>query len=472
MHASPVADLALLLMVPLTIVAFATWRPAIAAIVALLFAFMFLPEGISFDFPLVPPMDKHRLATLSIFIAIIVVASRNMGRAQLFHPLDRILIVIVVLDVFTVLTNLDTVRANGRTCPPHVIGDVLSRGIADVLDMIIPFLLGRVLFQRRADLSDLLRCVAAAGIFYVPFLAIEMFVGPRFHFWVYGYYQGDPAQSVRGNMFRPVVFMAHGLAVAIFMYMVVAASAIAARLKSRVMGISARILSAFYVILFPFLRSSAATAYALITLPLIVFTKPKTQMRVAALIVSLVISYQFIRVTELVDVWSVMNVVTKVFGEERAQSLGFRLLNESALSERAMQRPLFGWGGYGRSRVYDAAGNDISVTDGCWIIFLGDRGVLGLFATFGLLTGPVLVARRRLSRMDPVSQKAAAGLSLVQSFIVADLLPNGMFNPMPYVLAGAVAGLALGLPKDKPTSNLPLMLAWYYQKRRKLKQEA
>ena len=40
------------------------------------------------------------------------------------------------------------------------------------------------------------------------------------------------------------------------------------------------------------------------------------------------------------------------------------------------------------------SGHDISVTDGHWIIMLGERGAVGWLSTFGLLVMPVWVAYR------------------------------------------------------------------------------
>jgi hypothetical protein len=66
--------------------------------------------------------------------------------------------------------------------------------------------------------------------------------------------------------------------------------------------------------------------------------------------------------------------------EERAASLGMRLRNENELAAKALERPTFGWAGWGRSRVYDIYGRDISVSDGGWIIALGEHGLFGLAA--------------------------------------------------------------------------------------------
>ena len=53
-----------------------------------------------------------------------------------------------------------------------------------------------------------------------------------------------------------------------------------------------------------------------------------------------------------------------------------------------MERPVWGWGGWGRNRVFDTSGRDVSVTDGMWVIYLGVYGLVGLVAWTALLLLP------------------------------------------------------------------------------------
>ena len=72
-----------------------------------------------------------------------------------------------------------------------------------------------------------------------------------------------------------------------------------------------------------------------------------------------------------------------------------RLKNEDLLSKKAFEQPWFGWGGWGRSRVFNDEGTDISITDGRWIIIFGQLGVIGLVGTYGTLLCPCIAAIRR-----------------------------------------------------------------------------
>ena len=57
----------------------------------------------------------------------------------------------------------------------------------------------------------------------------------------------------------------------------------------------------------------------------------------------------------------------------------------------AAEKPLFGWGGYGRNHVYDmATGRMLTIADGAWIISLGIYGWVGYIAEFGLLALPLV----------------------------------------------------------------------------------
>ena len=82
---------------------------------------------------------------------------------------------------------------------------------------------------------------------------------------------------------------------------------------------------------------------------------------------------------------------------DRATSLKTRFDNEDLLLQRASQRFLFGWGRWGRARVYDEeSGKDMSITDGRWIITIGQFGLFGFVAEFGLLILPVFRAASAL----------------------------------------------------------------------------
>ena len=55
------------------------------------------------------------------------------------------------------------------------------------------------------------------GLIYVPLCLFEVRMSPQLHNMVYGFAQHSFGQTVRGGGWRPMVFMQHGLAVGLFM---------------------------------------------------------------------------------------------------------------------------------------------------------------------------------------------------------------------------------------------------------------
>jgi hypothetical protein len=160
------------------------------------------------------------------------------------------------------------------------------------------------------------------------------------------------------------------------------------------------------------------------------------------------VAYLIVRSTGIYDGADVVEFTQQYVDEDRAGSLEFRLDNEDLLRTKAFQRLWFGWGGWGGARVYDQEGNDISVTDGRWIIILGNLGLVGLVGTYGTLVFPCLVAIRRYGGQLCCSQEAApvAALVVIAALFAFDSLLNNFANPIYLLSAGAVGSIALLAP--------------------------
>ena len=94
--------------------------------------------------------------------------------------------------------------------------------------------------------------------------------------------------------------------------------------------------------------------FAMLSVPLILFSTPKTQFRVAMFLAVTVLVYPALRASSLIPVEDIGEIMSAQFGEERAASLNTRFANEEDLLERARERLVFGWGTYGRPSIYDA----------------------------------------------------------------------------------------------------------------------
>ena len=137
-------------------------------------------------------------------------------------------------------------------------------------------------------------------------------------------------------------------------------------------------------------------------------------------------------------------------GQERAESLEFRLKNEYRLLSRAKEQPLFGWGDTGDAR--DVGGSEKVVTDSTWIIALGNRGLFGLASFLAALMTPVLLflRLRPFSAREPHNpwNAPAAVLAVILSLYLIDHMVNSMINPVFALVAGGLAGAAAYFPRN------------------------
>ncbi|HMB08588.1 MAG TPA: tetratricopeptide repeat protein, partial [Isosphaeraceae bacterium] len=157
----------------------------------------------------------------------------------------------------------------------------------------------------------------------------------------------------------------------------------------------------------------------------------------------------FYEVTRASNLWSgreLVDISRSAINDERALSLDYRMFMEDMLAAKAMQRPVFGWGGWGRSRVYDAEGRDISITDGYWIIALGNTGIVGLASLNASLLLPLvlLTFRYRVRSWTTPAVAPAAAFAVLLGLYMIDNLSNAMLNPIYTLAIGGLSALRPG----------------------------
>ena len=139
----------------------------------------------------------------------------------------------------------------------------------------------------------------------------------------------------------------------------------------------------------------------------------------------------------------VVNAIESNIERDRAASLQCRFDNERLLLDKAMKKPLFGWGPHGANLVIREDGTIESIPDGLWVIAIGSNGIVGLVALYGALLLPVWLIRRRMRPMawgDPMLAGVTAFAVLITLHSIDNLL-NAMVNPIFLVGLGALAGV-------------------------------
>ncbi|UZD91700.1 hypothetical protein [Cognatishimia activa] len=429
------------------------------------------PHPTAFDFPLMPPLNKLTLPNMMAVIYVIFVANEKIE----FWPrsgLGKTLMATFILSpIFTVLNNPEPVLFATGGLRGLYARDIIALVINQAI-LLSGFILARQFLRSQDDLRDLLLALVVAGLFYSFPILLEVRLSPQLNIWIYGYFQHVFEQTMRGGGFRALVFLEHGIWASMLIMMSLASAIILWRAdigKSRSWFMIAAVFLAGVLVLN---KTLGPLVYAIFLISLVVLTSWKLQTRVAVLLAALALAYPLAKGANLVPEERILQVASAV-SEERSFSLKFRFDNENLLYERAIEKPLFGWGSWGRNQLHDPiTGTSLAVTDGRWIIAVGMFGWVGFLAEFGLLALPIFMFARASSQNEkgikkqwkseihasiPVQKEQkerviehvvtpiGGGLALLLSLNLIDLLPNATLTPITWLLAGALLGYSESL---------------------------
>jgi hypothetical protein len=450
------ASVAMFGFIPFVFYLFVRFPPQRAVIISFVLGWLFLPQ-VSYPIPLLPAFTKLSAVCYSILLATVVY---DTARLTCFKPgwLDVPMLIWCLCPIVSQISN------GGSPITP-TFNQIISWGL--------PYLVGRLYVGSLDGLRQLAIGIFAGGLAYIPFTLIEGVKGPILHQMVYGVSSFDDwTQALRAGGWRPVVFMQHGLMVAVWM-MTAALMAVwfwqTGALK-KFQGRNIKTLAIMLIIAFFLCRSTGA--YSLFVFALIVlFCAKRFRTSLPLLfIIGYIVFYLYISAAGQFSSKEVMGFITPIFGQDRAGSLKYRFDMEEILGEKARQRIIFGWGDSGGNRVYNQQGQDISVTDSLWIIAFGTYGTVGLVSLFSSLLLPVIVFtlfKYPARTWSNPKVAPAASLAVALTMYVFDCVLNAMTNPIFALIAGGISTLVLKAPeslKSKKTSSLPRRQSLVHQK--------
>ncbi len=342
----------------------------------------------------------------------------------------------ILLPIFTMMTNRDPLPVGGGKVLPAVqFYDLGSMMMLAVLGL-LPFLLARRFLADPATHRLMLVVFAVGGMLYSLPILFEVRFSPQLNNWLYGFYPHSFMQHVRDGGFRPMVFLRHGLRIGLFLVMAILAALMLMRISR---GARVRwMLAALWMSAVLLVSKNLGAVVILVLLGPALLLTARIQLLAVAAIAATLLFYPGVRGSGLLPLDRILSIATDI-SPARAGSLRYRLDNEDRLLAKLNERPLFGWGGWARSRVFDPnTGADITVTDGAWIISAGQRGWAGYLVQFGMITGPALflALRRRRYEIPP----ATIGVAVLLAANMIDMMPNASLNLITLTLAGAVAG--------------------------------
>jgi O-antigen ligase len=407
-----------------------------AVVAAFVIAWSFLPMY-SYHIPGIPAYNKMSATCCGVLLAALLL---DIGRLFAFRPswMDIPMAVWCLCPIASSLSN--------------GLGwyDGISTAFTQTVAWGVPYFIGRLYLGDLRGLRELAVGIFAGGVAYVPLCLFEIRMSPQLHRILYGYHANDFQQTMRFGGWRPTVFMEHGLMVGMWMSM---AAMIGLWLwwtgaLKRLWGFPIGALAMAVLVTAILCKSLGALVLLAVGLVALASIKVFHTRLVIVILILIAPAYVFFRTTHL---WNghQLQSITDFVSYDRSQSLNFRFFNEDLLSDKAMQRPWFGWGGWGRALIYNTQQNWNAVVDGEWINALGMNGLVGLTSFMLILLLPPIrmLWRMRIDAWSSLPIAAATALLVVNLLYMIDCIPNGMTNPIYMLAVGGLTGILTFKPQ-------------------------
>ena len=428
-----IAQASLFLWLPIVMILYTNFPPRKAVVYSYVYGWLFLPN-IGFNLPGLPDYTKMTATGLAVFLAMMVF---DLGRLLSIRPRWYDLpIIIWCLNPFT------TALANGLGAY-----EGSSAILQQVVEWGLPYLIGRVYFNDLDGLRDLAEGITIGGLIYVPLCLLEIRLSPVLAGWVYGLQNWE---GTRYGGYRPKVFLQTGLELgmwmtnASFLCCLLWSSGAIKTIRGAPFGMMTLALVVTTVL------CKATGGVMLLFAGLAVMGSVKLTKRSWVIWPVIMIAPLYIY-TRTFNIWSGVQVVelaNSTVGGERAQSFEYRLDMERLLADRALERPISGWGRFNRFQITNSSGRVLTVPDGFWIITLGTMGLIGLTCLHCMMLMPMILTIRRfpMARWFDPQIVPVAGMAMILTLEMIDFLSNAMLNPIYPLVMGGVMGQAKSRP--------------------------
>lgn len=409
-----------------------------ATFLAIVGGYLLLPVRVQIDLPLIPALDQTTIPAISAAACCIFIRKIKIQLIPEGILFRAFFIALLSAPFLSVVTNAEPVY-NGMEYLPGLRAYDAVAEVTRMYLILLPLLIGNSVIRKPEDLTALLKLILFAALIYSPLIIFEVQAGPELHTWLYGFFPHAFDQQIRFGGFRPVVFLGHGLLVAIFMAVTFCASVIFWKQNLRI-GILPKSILVLYMLILLLICKSVGAWILGVTAALCLLTIPSGSLITVSTIFSmLVMSYPLLTLSGLFPDQLLIDFGS-LFGDERAKSLAFRFFHEERLLNHATEKLAFGWGGWGRNRLFD------SISDGYWIIVIGKYGLLGFLSMTGLILA--MIARARyLYRLIPgrVDRAVYSGSVMIITLLIIDQIPNSSLSPYFWLIAGGVLGVSHNL---------------------------
>lgn len=424
---------------------FALLPPRRAVIACVIIPWLFLPMA-AYDIPGLPAYDKFTASAVGVLLGVFLFDSKRLFAIRLSWIDIPLLVWMTSPIVTSVLNGLG-------------LHDGLSNCFTNTVQFGVPYLMGRLYFSDREGMRDLAIGFMLAGLVYLPFCLWELRMSPRLHLIWYGFRQHAFSQAKRGDGYRPMVFMQHGLAVSMLIGMAAVAAAWLwqGRAQKRFYDIPMGLIVAVIFGVTVASKSMLATFLTFLGVGAAIAVYRMRLRWTLILILAAAPTYMLTRGSGLWTGYEPLKLVEALGAPERVISMRTRLVSESFYIDKAWERPLFGWGGWSRGDLGNDRGRiDLDdgsyvrvIADAHWLIIWRKYGLIGLTSFTLMMLLPAAMVIKRLPRAAWFAPMFAPALAMVAivSLHMCDNLMNAMPNPMFVFLSGSLSGIAVALTR-------------------------
>ncbi|HTF90340.1 MAG TPA: hypothetical protein VK843_18130 [Planctomycetota bacterium] len=395
-----------------------------------------------------PTMDKESMLAFSILLATWLARLGSYPPVKL-RWFDLPVIVLCLAPIASSLSN-------------HLgLYDGVSRAVRQTFIWGAPYAIGRMICVDRASLMVIGRVLLMGVVCYTPLCLLESRLAPQLHQWIYGI----PGRVGWENVgfygplkWKPTVFLQSALELTPLMGMgfLFGWWMLYRRRLARV-GMFTMTQLAVIALVATLMGKSLGGVTLTFAGVCVLYLGHRFQTR--AFLIALMALAPLYAITRTTGMWNgraLVEFIAENVSARRSASLDYRMANEDILVAKALEQPTFGWGGWGRNRVYDEEGRDRSVTDGQWVITFGTDGLVGLISWLGILLVPAwLIVTRYSSRTawtDPQNAILQLG-AVVLALHSIDCLANAMPSPIYYLIAGGLCSVLHNERQPRRTSG-------------------
>lgn len=424
--------------IPIVFYLFSRFPTRQAVIIGFIVAWLFLPQK---EFPL-PGLPDYTKASATCYGILLATVIYDIGRFRSF----KVSWVDLPMGAWCLCPMLSSITNDLG------LYDGISATIVKTVIWGTPYFLGRIYLNSLLGLSQLAMGIFLGGLVYAPLCLFEVKMSPQLHRLVYGFTPFDFGQAIRYGGYRPTVFMKHGLEVGMWM---MAATLIGicfwkSGLLKQVYGISILWVLAGLLVTFVLIKSTGAYFLLVSGIGILMIAwNLRSSIPILLLIGFLSIYLAQNSLTETYVTDQIVGAMSKVVPPDRIQSLEFRFNNEELLTDKAREKILFGWGGWGRSRVYEYNWKgklvDVSITDSMWIIAFGQNGLVGLISVYLSFFIPAIAFIKRYPASSWLKPQIAPAsvVNIILILYMLDSIFNSFINPIFILGCGGVAGTAI-----------------------------